>query len=289
MALTATAFFSSPAEQISPRAEDEFFTSLKVRNRNFKQTGTGRLEALNDLIVNYLDRNSRQVHEVLDVGISSGITTLELYDRLVKSGCHPNVLGTDLVLNAEIVDVLPFCRALIDDYGDVLQYEIFGKALRPWRRRLDYVTGMILVRGVVNRTCGTRARKLKTENAGPDRKRVALVSRRFSEQPCLRAVEDDVMIQNPALTRRFDLVRVANVLNKDYFDTAALRTGLRHVASYLSGPGALLLVARTGARSGHQATLFELQDDEQLRIVERIGAGSEIESVALEISSSKVT
>ena len=286
MALTATAFFSRAREQISSIDEDEFFTSLRVRNRNFKQTGAGRLADLNELIVGYLEHNQRRISQVLDIGISSGITTLELHSSLVKSGQSPKLLGTDLVLNATLVDVPPFCRALVDDSGDVLQYEVMGHAVRPWRRRLDFLTGMIFIRAIVNQTCASRARRLAQADSRV--RRVALISHRLTENPDIRAIEDDVMVENAQFLQRFDLVRIANVLNREYFEPPTLRLALNHITSYLAGPGALLLVARTNEHTGQHATLFEVcADGSSLQAVARTGTGSEIERLVLETSMLK--
>ena len=276
MALTATAFFSRPAEKLSAKAEASFFRALRIGNSTFKMTGAGRFAALDKALVRGIAGEKRPIGEVLDVGISSGITTLELHEALRQAGHAPRTTGTDLTIDAFIVPVLPGCRALVDRQGHPLQYELFGRAVRPWRRRVDLVDGMAVLRGIANRVCGPRARRALGEGGGEVR-RVELVNARLAAQDGVSVLQDDIFERNPAFVGRFDLVRVANILNHCYFDRPALERGLANARSYLSGPGAWLLVARTHGRSDHRATLFRMGDDGGLAVAGRFGGGSEVE------------
>lgn len=283
MTLTANALFSSPPEHITAAAEDAFFRAIKNSNRTFKFTGAARLAELDSALVDYLGRVDARVSTVLDVGISSGVTTLEMVERLRQADRTVQVTATDLTLRAYIGPVLPGCRALVDPQGHILQYEFFGRAMNPWRRRLDYLTGMVFVRAVAHWLCDDRARSAIRAGGKGHWREIALVTPRLTARNDVTVIEDDIMIRNTAFVGRFDLVRAANILNTGYFTERSLRKGLAHVVSYLSGPGALLLIARTLERTGNHATLFEVSPDGQrLLVAERFGNGSEVEDLALE-------
>jgi hypothetical protein len=49
--------------------------------------------------------------------------------------------------------------------------------------------------------------------------------------------------------------------------------------SYLTGPGALLLIARTSDSAGHHGAFYELGGDGRLGALRTIGSGSELAAV----------
>lgn len=280
MTLTASSFFSADPKHISARAEDRFFGAIRNRNRTFKFTGAARLTALDQAIVRHLGAQNRVIEEVLDIGMSSGVTTVELADILCQAGHPVHITGTDLTLRAYIVPAGPGCRALVDDNGHVLQYELFGRALNPWGRRLDYFNGMVLVRGLADKLL--RKPAIRAMNSGRGFRQVALVSPRLSSRSDITAIEDNIMVMNTGFVGRFPFVRAANILNIGYFPESALRTALDNVVAYLDGPGAMLLVVRTVPGSGNHGSLFRVNMDGQaLDLIERYGQGSEIEHLVL--------
>lgn len=280
---TATKFFSADPSHLTARDEARFFGALRTGNDTFKRTGEARLRAIDEALTECLDQAGATVDAVLDLGISSGVTTIELAEAIRRSGRLVSITGTDRSLAARIVDLPLGCRALVEPTGHVLQYEIWGRAMRPWTRRLDYLTGMAVVRRFVNRTLAplafARARD-KTQQPGET---VALVSPRLARSDTIQLIEDDITIRNATLVGAFDLVRAANILNRHYFDPASLRRAVENVRSYLRGPGAWLLVLRTHGDSDHRGTLFRVASDGDLEVVRRWGAGSEVEDLFLEV------
>ena len=93
----------------------------------------------------------------------------------------------------------------------------------------------------------------------------------------------------PRFEGKFDFIRAANVLNLGYFNATTIQAGLANVLGYLSGPGAWLLVGRSGKR-GHDATLFRVSSDgRRLQIIERMGMGSEVEHLVLRAMTRRVS
>lgn len=275
MALTASKFFLDPARRSSAEDEARFFRSLKVRNRNSKQTGRGRLDALNAMAIDLLKAPGRRIGSALDIGISSGVTTAELYDAFRAAGMTPSLVATDLSIYASIVHVSPDVRVLIDSAGDILQYDVRGFAVRPWRRRLDHFTGMAIVKSAIEKRYADAAREALTDGAAKT-ERVALINPRLAANDDIEVREDDLLRRNPDFAGRFDFIRAANVLNREYFDEATLRAAIETLKSYLSGPGALLLIVRTNDETGHHGAFYELGADSALSAIKTVGGGSEL-------------
>jgi hypothetical protein len=269
-----------PAELVEADREARFFGSIKAADGTFKRTIAGRLAVIDEAIVAALADAQSQVASVLDIGISSGITALELHQALRRAGHPARLTGTDRLIEASILKLFPGCRALIDSEGFPLQYEIGGRPVRPWTRRLDYFTGAVLPRTVLNRVLTDRIRRLRATSPASAQP-VKLVTRRLVADDAVTVVSDDITRLNPGFVGQFDFVRAANILNLHYFDGERLRTALANVRAYLKGPGAWLLVLRTHGRADHHGTLFRQQQDGSLAVTERYGGGSEVESLLM--------
>jgi hypothetical protein len=276
--LTASEFFSTAPAELGPEAEERFFCAIRTSNRTTKQTAQNRFNSLNDKLLARL--SDCTIDEVLDVGISSGVTTIELVESLRTIGVAPRVTATDRWSHAYLVPVGWNCGALLDEDCEVLQLELFGRAMRSWSRRLDYITGMALVRRAATAIIGARARRVMRDPSRRARP-VELVTPRLRAIPQISLTKDDVLVFNAGFARRFDFIRAANILNKGYFPSDALSLALSHLASYLRGPGAWLLVNRTHPDETNHGTLFRLDEQRRLRAVERFGDGSEIEALVL--------
>lgn len=275
MAVAALRFFAERCTGITPAIEDEFFSSIKLSNGTFKTTEANRFGELNNELMRLVTASGRAIARVLDVGVSSGVTTLELLHALRGVGFSPEVTATDLAIEAYIVPLWPACRALVEAGGFPLQYELFGMVVQPWRRRLDFLDGMIAVRWLANRVCAPRARQALRQRQGI--KSVKLISPRLVSDARANVMSDDVLKRNPGLVAQYDFVRAANILNLQYFDERQLRSAIDNLKSYMAGPGSLLLILRTLGESDHHGTLFQLAEGGHLRIVRRFGNGSEVE------------
>jgi len=278
---TASQFFSISPDRITAHEEARFFTWLKTGNATFKRTQPGRFREIDAAVLHEIAKVDGALGDILDIGISSGTTTLELLGAAKTAGHDPRVTATDRSLAALLVCWPLGFSALLEPQGHVLQYGVFGWPLRAWRRRLDYLTGMVLVQKLALATIGRAARRAVERGRGRD---VALVSPRLASAKGVELVEDDVTQRNPAFRRRYDFVRAANILNRDYFDESILRQAAANLISYLRGPGSWLFVIRTLEDGQQHGTLFRQQGADGLAVVHRFGRGSEIEPLVLESS-----
>jgi hypothetical protein len=113
---------------------------------------------------------------------------------------------------------------------------------------------------------------------------LTLVSPSLNRLPQLRAVEDDILL-NTSYTRRFHVLRAANILNLAYFDTATLERMLCNLRSRLL-PGGLMIVCRTNEAGVNNATVFTLEKDGRFTVTARLNDGSEVTDLVLRLPTS---
>ena len=190
---------------------------------------------------------------------------------------------TDISLTARLVRVSPRYAVLLDGDGALLQHLVAGRAVRPWRRRLDYGTQYWLVTGAANRWYERAIIRGEIERALPAAKAIQLVAPQVAAHRNIVCEEGDIFAAPPQHhIAASDIVRAANVLIPEVFGEARVGIGLARLCERLRGPGSLLVLARSpapGSRGGNRATIFRMGADGQLAVVERIGGGSEIEAL----------
>jgi hypothetical protein len=271
--LSAKEFFDMPIDQCSAELEASFFSRLKMRNGTFKTTRSSRFSDMEERLAQVMRSKADAMHEVLDLAVSSGTTTVELAQFMQKIGLNPRIVATDLYVHGQIVDLGPGFRVLVDASGFPLQYEVFGKPIRSWTRRLDYFTLFAAPLAIARRATHNSVTKAINQRKA---KAVTLVTRQ-SMGRAIEFVEQDIFSSKPEFERRFDFIRAANILNIDYFEEALLRQGLANIISYMRSPGSLLLVNRTAEKTNvNNGSLFELQISGYLKEILKIGIGSEI-------------
>ncbi|BCP53921.1 ATP-binding protein [Kaistia sp. 32K] len=280
MMLTAKRFFSAAGAPADLARECEFFSSLKMRNGTFKLTRPSRFAVVEERFAPMVRARVKGPCAVLDIGASTGLTTIELADFLRAQGAVPRVVGTDLFIDAHLVDLAPGVHVLADPDGWPLQYGVAGVGIRAWVRRLDYVTLAVLPRLLARSMLRPRLRRRIAAGASLP---VRMESRALVGQ-AIRLVENDIFVREPSFAARFDFIRAANILNLGYFRPERLRVAIANIHAYSRGPGALLLVVKTDG-SKHDGTLFELGPEGDFQVLARIGRGSEIEGLVLEAAA----
>lgn len=287
---TARQVFLSPLS--SNEAEQEilertFFSSIRLRNGTYKYTYSHRLDDLNEL-VNQLLPESRPLR-IMDVAVSSGISTLEWVGELERSRIEHEMVAGDLSINAFLLSIGKHLHVLADETGYIFQFEVFGKAIPspPWRRHLvRYFLPLWLLRraltadlNIIRNDNAKAIGHSTTLSSGNSFRRLALVSPRLPLHADLRVVEDDILADTTTL-RGFHVVRAANILNKAYFDQQTLVRMSVNLRQRLM-PGGLFIVCSTDLEGANHGTVFTLTAKGSFESVEKIGDGSEIESLVL--------
>jgi hypothetical protein len=289
-------FFSesaSPEER--ERLEDGFFTSLRLPgNGTYKTTYHRRLNDLNDLALQHLPAN--RPLNVMDVAVSSGVSTAEWIMQLRAAGVEHRMVAGDLVVRAFLIEVSKFFRVLVDRHGRLLQVDVNGSGIclppalhvhtNP-RRLLALLTNLpMLLAGYAIAAAAAAAVRSSSNRSGKTfgmkYRPLELVSSALSSLPDVQIIEDNILADTS--TDTVDVLRAANILNKVYFDRETLGRMVANLQRRLR-PGGLMIVCRTdygGTNNGtNNASLFRLNTDGKFEVVARLNAGSEIEDIVL--------
>lgn len=284
-------FFSCEGLDAETRAEleDRFFCSLKLANGTYKQTCRGRLNDLDEFVERMLPRE--RPLRLMDVAISSGVTTADWARRLERAGVEFQMTAGDSALKAFHLSLGRGLGVLLDADGHELQLDVRGRAVRaPVGRRalLRNPLSITLVRAAARLLFPSlRAAWMRDPASaraglfGVELRPLDLVSRSLAGCANVRVVGDDVLTGG-VFGRSFHVVRAANILNRTYFDDARLSAILSNLRSRLL-PGGLLVVCRTDERGVNRATVFALDTLGGFEVAGRLNGGADVESLALEL------
>ena len=252
--------------------EKRFFNQLVLANGTLKTTFARRLTDVDALCKDYLGAFGEPVR-LLDVAVSSGVTTWEWMQALDAAGIDFELDAFDLCVDASIVSLGERLHVLCDSGGRPLQFEVAGRTIEntfgeDWGRRLRRAVPVAALRAWF---------ALRSGSAG-NRIPVQLVTRHLREPGRVRVFEHD--LQNiDALESRYVMIRAANILNLAYFDRRFLEKSIVGLASRLVDGGYLCIV-RTHDDGTNHGTLFQRKHS-GLEVVVRIGEGSEVEAEAV--------
>lgn len=272
--------FLTAGDTFTQKQEAAFFASIRLRSGTFKTTDHHRLDDLNMLVIGEWQKLDRKPRRIMDVGASSGISSLEWAEALTRAGIDAKILATDLSLRGSLVRLLPGYEVLLDRDGKVLQH-IVGN--RPVRWHLygprDFVRGTGFVVAALNAFASAL---LLLTNGRRRGKEVLLVNPHARDDARLSFAQDDILAPNPEHLRgRFNAIRVANLLNHGYFDAAQLRRAVDNLKDRLMGAGSFLIVNRTLPDGNNHGTIFRLSEANKFEIVAKMRDGSEIEDIVL--------
>lgn len=249
----------------SADAEERLFTKIRLPSGVFKTTARNRLEDLNQLVIGLLPEE--RPLELMDVGISSGVTTGDWSRQLTAAGIAHHMLAGDSHIEGEWLS-FRWAEVLLDGTrSHVLYGELFGRAVNI---NCDSTHSVLLAHAL--KLLARCSRLLRSQA-----RRVQLVSPMLEEYQAITVVEDDIFARRPEMAGRFHVVRAANILNRGYFDDDRLRTAVANLGDRLR-PNGLLIVCRTHPDYTNHGTVFRRSDRCWVPIV-RIGDGSEIEAL----------
>jgi hypothetical protein len=277
-----------PADQ--EYLERRFFDRVVLPNGTLKTTNARRLDDLNQAVLPHLPRIPGRALKVMDVSISSGVSTLEWHDYFSENGIRIEMVGTDLTVYTSLISFGPQLAALIDRNRNILHLDILGRGLPPSSRGLsNLAAGMIRtffraammidaklppLQGRVREAA--QGRVLKCEP-------VTLLSRGVSERETLQVFEDDLLgDERPDFQNAFHVLRAANILNFAYFPKEVLARIARKLKMRLK-PNGVLIVCRTTQEGKNNGTIFEAPAGAGLKVLARLGEGSEIEDLLLRL------
>lgn len=252
--------------------EERFFRDLRMPNGTYKTTAAGRLATFDELILRHLRGRSQLT--ILDVGIASGITTLDLATRLQEIGCRYRIVATDRYLHAKLLRLAPGVDALLAADGDILQLSL-GSWTRPLPQGTSRGKGAFLQVGL-----GVIAALVHRWNLASDD--IVLVTAGIRNSDMIDLVEQDIEQFRSDWENEFDLIRAANVLNRSYFGLERLAAIVGHLARYLKDGGLLAVCRSDDIGDRHHGNVF-VKDTHcgRMKRIDQMGAGSEVGEIVL--------
>ncbi len=270
--------------------ETQFFQRVVMPNGTIKTTKPHRLDDLNAAALPFLTRLAAAdaMLKIMDVGISSGVSTLEWHEQLTAERIRCEFTGTDLTVHASLMSLTRHLGVLIDRDRNFLHLDAFGQGAPP---TASGVRGLLagMIRGVFRAAMQIdKSLPPLRGNVGESAKGrlltcepVTLLTRKLRDS--VRVIEEDLLApERPEYHRVFHVVRAANVLNRAYFSDATL-TQIANKLKRRLKPGGLLIVCRTTPDNTNHASIFELVDATRLRVALRLGGGSEIEDLLVAV------
>jgi hypothetical protein len=280
-------------------AYDCLIERVRLPNGTWKQTAAGRLADVDDLLIDVLHASHPPGTpvSVLDLGASTGVTSLELCDRL--RAAHPlRFIASDLYRDAIAVSGRGWA-IVCTPRGEDLQY-VLGRFVLPAYLEESplYAVNRALKR-YARRRLAPRARAIARAAAGsalPLLESRRIGTHRVMRLPliaseCLRRIRRDdgfafevIDVLEP-IGARATVVRAMNVVTRDYWDRARARTALTNCLHAVE-PGGLLVVGRTDglARGGTRATCYRVDQRGRVAVAGRLHGGCELEGLVLEIA-----
>ena len=220
-------------------------------------TWSGRFEALDGELAQLLDRRCL----ILDVAVSSGETTLDLFLVLKKSGQYFQLSMCDPWSKVFIRRGL--ITSIRNEFGGFILHRVgplvFSRNLR-WIWALSKVSGMLLNKALQQRDWGDKHSLLRPEVE------TRLVNREFSW------ISWDAF-QGPTETR-YDVIRVMNLLNEKLFSRIKIERAVANAHASLTEQG-ILLIGQTDHQGVTAATFFR-KDDKGFREVKAVNGGTKL-------------
>jgi hypothetical protein len=240
---------------------DYVYRSFFISNATSKQTSAGRFRDLDQIARATI--TTHKLDAIHDIGVSSGVTSLDLYRTLATTG-------------------LPFVFHISD------RYAVYGSAGRFPTRVIDaegsvtelYLCGVLGKRDVTRKFPVTRFlhwlladRPIK----GPIRQFVLLDHEVVAhiEKGLIRRIDYDVFTTR--MPCAFTFVRCMNVLNLGYFRRERIETALRNIIESLK-EGGVLQIGRTLLDGTSHAT-FYVKRGAGLEMLQEFNSGTELRDV----------
>ncbi len=267
----------------TPEIERRFFAKLRLPNGTWKTTYPNRLDDLNKRVRAFLP--DRRCLEIMDVAISSGGSTVEWSDHLLANGVNHRLVAGDIDTEAWLTSWGSWFAVLFDSSGrEPLLLEV-GPLMLSIRsdRWLVRLVRPILV--PVLRSIAAGARRVAPRMSGASAvprglicRSVSLVSAELRRRPQIEIVQDDITAAG-RFAQRFDVIRVANLVQRAYFDESSLRKVVSNLRERLRD-GGILIICHTMEDGVNHATIFRRTGD-QLVAEESINGGVEVSDLIL--------
>jgi hypothetical protein len=234
-----------------------------------KETAAGRFRDLDDLLIDLTQQVSNTV--IHDVGVSNGITSLELLERFHARALWPTFYISDKFARCLCVQRGPVTR-IYDSYGTLIQGRVGILLADPqasWRFAVSRLLFFLLARAKPRLSQSKVVEMLLYSRSVKD----AL------EAGAMTHLDYDVF--SSYVDIKFDVVRCMNTITRKYFTRDRIRDALSNLGRSLK-PSGLLLVGRTLPNARNDATVFRLVADRFVPLLV-VNEGADIHDIVVDL------
>jgi hypothetical protein len=285
-------YFGDLSGQKLSDAEQCFFHRLQLSNGTYKMTVEHRLDDVNDLAATMLPRGRRL--SVLDVAVSSGVSSAEWSEQLRQNGFDHSMTAGDLAAEGMLMTIGQSAAVLWQDDGHPLVVQVGRYSL--YLVRSGFMRFVAISVSPALRATYTLARRLRSASyeANPRRwmvrvRGVALVSRRVAANGSVQVIRDDIM-EPGRFHEQFDVCRAANILNRTYFSDEVLSTMKENLVARLRDGGLLIVCRTVNEMSGARVNLTTMlrKRNGALEVIDRLNGGCDIEDVVCAVGDADI-
>jgi len=271
----------------NPEVERLFFSRLRLPNGTYKLTYRRRLDDVNDAMLALLPRDRGL--DIMDVAVSSGVSTIEWSDQLLANGIQHRLVAGDVMVEAWLTSWGGTVALLFDNTErEPLLLEV-GPVSVPvrsdrWLARKTRPILFPLLRAVAHmgRVASDAEQRRANRARGWAYRQVSLVTPELQLRNEIELIEDDISTPG-RFAESFDVIRAANLVQRVYFDDDALRCILRNLRDRLRN-GGLLVICRTMPSGINHMSVFRRRGPRLVNVAARNG-GVEISELVLALGA----
>ena len=268
-------FFMLSAKSLTsvkdPKIFNEAIRKLRYGDVTGKETFNGRFIDLDNDALNFL-KGGMSVH---DVGCSTGVTSLELYETCEKNNLklryHISDKFTSLFFSGK------FLTTVFDKDGKIRQI-YFLNVLFDKHLSLAFFASKFLSIFFSRTIIMDVNKKNITKISLLDPKVQAL-----EKEGKVTVLDYDVF---EGTNEKYDFIRCMNVLNKSYFSDDQIKLGLENLFKSAKENG-YLLIGRTNKHYVNRASLYK-KNSNSFTLIKTYNGGSEVDDLLLMLSKKKL-
>lgn len=281
----------------SSEIEDySYFNEIKLGG-TFKKTVDNRFAAFDEFLINILHEKFDRSNElsVHDMAVSSGVTSVEFYDKLHNSGFPTKFTASDKFTHVFVLNNKKYnYRVVLGPDLEFLQFIFFRFVIDEDESGKD-VINYFLMKYVIKHLvplakknileCGINFDDFLLKTFSTDEfeiARIPLLSKKVinkcTEKSDFRFFRHDIFKET---SESFDVVRAMNILNLAYFDRNQISIIRNNIFNKLNENG-LFIVGRTPDDGDNEtrASVF-VKKDQGLHLLADYHGGSEVREIIL--------
>lgn len=241
---------------------EKIFSKIRV-GTTFKTTSYDRMVDINKKLKNYIKKIFSKKIMICDFGVSSGQSTLELYNDLNNEKLQ-NIYGFDKQIYLKIYKYKKYIflyssrnNLLMVEYDKYcLRYRYFF-VFKKFEKFLVYLLDLM---------------KIKFQRSN------VLVPNLEKIDKC-KFFEQDIFNIEKKYFNLFDVIRVTNLLNYSYFSESKLKIAISNI-NKISKENCIILINRTTRNKKNIASFFRKKNG-KFELLEDVNGGSEIKDLML--------